>query len=171
MINRFKPPGTAALSLLTLIAGAGLAHSGEPLTVYTDHSRILTVARAPGTIIIGNPSIADVTIQGNQLYLHARAYGETNVVVMDEAGKLLADYDVTVQTGGANNVYVFKAGPWQTTTMVCAPECEATLHIGDADKPYFKVIAGQQRTRSGIAQGQKEGENVAPAAQAPSPDQ
>jgi hypothetical protein len=152
--------GAFASAGFLFFAGASVAHAGEPITVYTDHSRILTVARAPATIVVGNPSIADVTIQGNQVFLHARSFGTTNVIIMDAADKMLADYEVTVQTGGDDNVYVFKSG--SLNTYVCAPECEATLHVGD-DKDYFmKWIAPEQQRKIGIALGQKEGENVSP---------
>lgn len=149
----------AAFSALMLMSGIAVAQAGEPVTVYTDHSRILDVGRPPGTIVVGNPSIADVTISGTQVLLHARSYGTTNIIILDEAGAQLADYEVTVQSGGDDNVYVFRAG-YSQLTYLCAPDCERTLHIGDDDKP-FKIIAGQQKTKSGLALGQKDGENVA----------
>ena len=163
-----KLPGASLIAALLLAAYAGTANAGEPVTVYTDHSRILSVARPPATIVVGNPSIADVTVQGNQVFLHARSFGTTNVIIMDAADKLLADYEVTVQTGGDDNVYVFKSG--FLNTFVCAPQCEATLHVGD-DRDYFnKWIAPEQQTKIGIALGQKSGENASPqnqGAQAP----
>jgi Pilus formation protein N terminal region len=164
-----KPPSRAAISVLALLAGMSLAKAGEPVTVFTDHSRILEVTRPPGTIIVGNPSIADVTIQGTQVFLHARSYGTTNIIIMDEAGDYLADYDVTVQTGGDDNVVVFRSS-FSQQTLLCAPDCEATLHVGD-DPGYFKSVASQQQKKIGIALGQKDGENVSPQGQAaPAPE-
>ena len=101
-------PGLLAAAALLATAAAALA--GEPVTARLDHSQIFTLARTPTTVVVGNPSIADVTLEGNNLYLHARAFGETNVLVLDDLGKQLANYDVTVETGGDNGVYVFKAG-------------------------------------------------------------
>jgi Pilus formation protein N terminal region len=152
-------PRIAALACLSLFSGLNAAAAGEPITVFTDHSRALNVGRPPGTIIVGNPSIADVTISGTQVMLHARSYGTTSVIILDEAGAQLADYEVTVQSGGNDNVYVFRAGN-SLLTYLCAPDCERTLHIGDDDKP-FKIIAGQQKARTALALGQKAGENVA----------
>ena len=164
-----KLPGISAIAALLLVAPATtMAYAGEPLTVYTDHSRVLTVARAPGTIVVGNPSIADVTIQGTQVFLHARSYGTTNVLIMDENGSQLADYEVSVQTGGDNNVFVFRSS-FSQETLLCAPDCESTLHVGDDDS-IFKTIASQQQKKIGIAMGQKEGEKVSPQDQgAPAP--
>ncbi len=158
MTHISKLRAVAVISSLMLLGSAAVAEAGERLTVYTDHSRILNVERAPGTVIVGNPSIADVTIQGTQVFLHARSYGTTNVIIMDENGNALADYDVTVQTGGDDNIFVFKAGAIKQTYL-CAPDCESILHVGD-DKDYFKELASQQQSKVGLALGQKSGENT-----------
>ena len=147
-----------AASLLLVSSAAALA--GEPIVVRLDHSQIFAMARGPATVVVGNPSIADVTIEGKNVFLHARAFGSSNVLVLDDEGKQLADYDVTVQIGGNNNLIIFKAGLSQS--YVCAPLCESTLHIGD-DKNYFSdVIAPEQKMRNGIAMGQKDGEAKQP---------
>lgn len=149
--------------LLGLLAGTALlgwgraAMAGEPLVVFTDQSRIITVARPPGTVIVGNPSIADVTIQGEQVYLHARGYGTTNILILDDQGNNLADYDVTVQSEDENGVTVYRAG--SQFSYVCAPDCEATLHVGDFTG-YFSEVAKQQQKRTSIALGLKEGEST-----------
>jgi hypothetical protein len=158
MIHQSKMRTVAVLSALALFGASAVAQAGQPITIYTDHSRILRVDRAPGTVIVGNPSIADVTIQGTQVFLHARSYGTTNIIIMDDNGNQLADYDVTVQTGGSDNVFVFKAGAVKQTYL-CAPDCEATLHVGD-DKDFFKDLATQQQSKVNIALGQKSGENA-----------
>jgi Flp pilus assembly secretin CpaC len=148
----------SCLLALGLTALSPVAMAGEPITVYTDHSRVLSVSRPPATIIIGNPSIADVTIQGNQVLLHARSFGETNIIILDEQGSQLADYEVTVQLGGNNNVAVFKAG--YRYSYVCAPDCESTLHVGDEKEYFLKWIVPEQQAKIKIAMGQKSGENV-----------
>ena len=148
-----------ALLALGLTALPAVAVAGEPITVFTDHSRVLSLPRPPATIIIGNPSIADVTIQGSQVLLHARSFGQTNVIVLDEQGNQLADYAVTVQAGGSDTVAIFKGGPRQS--FVCAPDCEATLHVGDDPGYFMKWIVPQQQAKIGIAMGQKAGESVA----------
>jgi hypothetical protein len=158
MILSFKLRAAALVSCLAMFGGMCAAQAGEPITVFTDHSRILNVDRPPGTVIVGNPSIADVTIQGNQVFLHARSYGTTNVIVMDENGNELVSYDVTVQTGGNDNVFVFKAGAIKQT-FLCAPDCESILHVGD-EKDFFKELASQQQSKVNIALGQKSGENT-----------
>jgi Pilus formation protein N terminal region len=138
-----------------LVLAPTVSQAGQPLVVRLDHTQVMTVARPPGTVVVGNPSIADVTIQGDQLYLHARSFGSTNILVLDENGGQLADLDVTVQSGANNEVQVFKAGFSQT--YVCAPDCESTLKIGDSN-PYYEMVSKQQQKRNAIALGQREGE-------------
>ncbi|MCB1377282.1 MAG: pilus assembly protein N-terminal domain-containing protein [Alphaproteobacteria bacterium] len=157
-----KKTFAVAIASYALLQVIGTSMAGEPIIAYTDHSRVLSVARPPGTVIVGNPSIADVTIQGDQVFLHAKSYGNTNILILDEAGNHLADYEVTVQTGGDTGVYVFKAGLAQT--YVCAPECEATLRVGDYSE-YFNGVAKQQQKRNSIALGAKDGESPAPEGQ------
>lgn len=153
-----KLSGILATSALLSCASQALA--GQPIVARLDHSQIMAMARTPGTVVVGNPSIADVTIEGKNLFLHARAYGTTNILVLDDEGKQLADYDVTVQTGGDNNVFVYKAG--FSSTFVCAPDCEATLHIGDDPGFFSEIVAKEQKLRNGIAMGQKDGEAKQP---------
>ena len=83
---------------LAMIPAGGIALAGEPITVQLDHSRILSVARPPATVIIGNPSIADVTIQGDKVLLHARGYGMTNVIILAAAGLIRLDLEYRIKT-------------------------------------------------------------------------
>jgi Pilus formation protein N terminal region len=152
---------SAALAVLVILGSAMFAHSAEPLTVYADHSQIVNVNRAPGTIVVGNPSIADVTVQGNQLFVHGRVYGKTNVIVLDEAGKQIAEYDVNVLRGDEYDVGLFMGGGVMGSTrqsFTCKGDCEATFQIGDS-LDYYKLINEQQNNKIGIAQGQKPGES------------
>ncbi len=144
---------------LTLAIVSGEANAAEPIILFSDQSQIITMARAPGTVVVGNPSIADVTMQGKQVFLHGKTYGTTNITILDEAGEQLAMFEVTVQLGGHNDVALFKAGT--LASYVCAPDCESSLHIGD-EKDYFKTLASQIGSKIGIATGQKSGEATAP---------
>lgn len=135
--------------------------AAEPLIVNMDESRIVSVSRPPGTVIVGNPSIADVTMHGEKVLVHARGYGSTNIILLDDNGNHIADYTVTVQSMPDNTVQVYKAaGAAAQYTYSCAPDCEATLHVGD-NPGWFGDVAKMQTKKSGIALGQKEGETSA----------
>ncbi len=125
------------------------------------------MARTPATVVVGNPSIADVTVEGKNVFLHGHAQGTSNVIVLDEDGKQLADYEVSVLKGSDNNVSVFKAG--LSYTFNCVAECEAMLHIGDDPGYFIEVVAKEQIAHNAIATGQKDGEAKQPAGQQQAP--
>jgi Flp pilus assembly secretin CpaC len=139
--------------------------NAEDITILTDRSQIIKLKRPPGTIVVGNPSITDVTIQGNQLFVHGRAFGKTNIIVLDDNGDMMKEYSVNVSNADDNAVTVFKAaaGGMLQSTYNCAIDCEVALHIGD-DTGNFKTVLEQQKGKIGIAQGQKSGEATAPNA-------
>ena len=156
-----KLQGLAASSFLAILAFNVPASATEQLTVTTDQSQIITVNRAPGTVVVGNPTIADVTIQGNQLFVHGRVFGKTNIIVLDENGSQLAEYMVNVVLEDDYNVVVFKAGVGagiQKESYTCKTDCESVFHIGDS-LDYYKLINEQQKNKLGLAQGQKPGES------------
>ena len=155
-----KLQGLVPVSFLALLALNAPAWSAEELTVNTDQSQIVSVDRAPGTVVVDNPTIADVTIQGNQLFIHGRVFGKTNITVLDENGNQLAEYAVNVVVDDNYNVVVFKAGVGasiQKESCTCKTDCESVFHIGDS-LDYYKLINEQQKNKLGLAQGQKAGE-------------
>ncbi len=147
--------GLAVLSGLATTAVLTPA-SAEEITVAADQSQVISLDRTPGTVVVGNPTIADVTMQGNLLFVHGRVFGKTNIIVLDENGSQLGDYAINVLTEDSYNVVVFKPGIKETYT--CKIDCESVLHIGDSGE-YYKLISEQQKNKLSLAQGQKAGEN------------
>jgi len=148
----------------TLLLSAGYASATEQLVLRTDQAKIIEVPRTPSIVVVGNPSIADATIQGNRVFLHGRAYGTTNVIILDTDGAQLADYAVDVQQGGLHNVSLFKAGNLQT--YVCATNCETMLHVGDHPGHYKDVVLNRTEEKINLATGQRTAEaNEPPPAQ------
>jgi hypothetical protein len=117
----------SALALVLLSSSGVLAE--ERMVVKVDETLLLDVAGMPGAVVIGNPSIADATAHGSRIFLHGRTYGSTNVTVLDEDGKKIIAFDVTVQVGSNDNVAIFKAA--ERYSYVCAPLCQATVQVGD----------------------------------------
>jgi hypothetical protein len=146
---------TSALALAFLYTPAAFA--AQVLIVKTDQTQLINVTGNPGTVVIGNPSIADVTVHGSKIFVHGRAYGSTNLIILDENGNQLASLDVTVQLGGENNLAVYKAGA--RYSYVCAPVCEATLQSGD-NPDWFGDIAKMNGKKSGAATGKSGGDQA-----------
>ena len=128
----------------------GTSHAGEELIIKTDQTQLLTVSAAPGAAVVGNPSIADVTVHGTQIFLHGRSYGETNLIILDVDGNQLANFDIVVQNRANNAIALYKAGG--RSTFVCAPDCETSLQIGD-QTDYFENNSKQTTTKSSLASG------------------
>ena len=62
------------------------------------------------TIVIGNPSIADASLQGGGvLVVTGKGYGSTNLLAMDRNGKIVMDTTVqVVGPAGADLIVVYK---------------------------------------------------------------
>lgn len=121
---------TAALALGLLMAGPAMAEATDPISVKVNMARILRISAPAATVIIGNPGVADVTIQDPQtLVLTGRSYGQTNLIILDAAGNPIADTIVSVVQGQAELLTVYMGTA--RTTMSCEPVCQATITLGD----------------------------------------
>ncbi|KKB13207.1 hypothetical protein VE25_03550 [Devosia geojensis] len=134
-----------AFTALTLAAPAGpaIAQEGAPISVNANMARILRLSAPAATVVIGNPGIADVTIQDPQtLILTGKNYGRTNLIVMDAAGTPIADTIVEVVQLQAGTMTVYQG--MERTTVVCAPTCQPTVMLGDAPSYTSNAIASSR---------------------------
>ena len=152
---------SSALALAFVYTSTCLA--AQELIIKTDQTQLLSISGTPGAVVIGNPSIADATVHGDKIFVHGRAFGSTNLIILDENGNQLSALDITVQQGGENNVSVYKAGA--RFSYVCAPLCEGTLQSGDA-ADYFGDISKMDARKTGAATGKTSADSqAAPVAQ------
>lgn len=121
----------AAALLMALPAAAPVAAAeGDPISVKVNMARILRINSPAATVIIGNPGVADVTIQDPQtLVLTGKSYGQTNLIVLDNGGNPIADTLVEVIQAQADMVTVYNGAARQT--LVCSPVCQPTIMLGD----------------------------------------
>jgi hypothetical protein len=150
---------TSALALAYLYTPAALA--AQELIIKTDQTQLISVSGTPGTVVIGNPSIADATVHGDKIFVHGRAFGSTNLIILDENGNQLSSLDITVQLGGENNLAVYKAGA--RFSYVCAPTCEASLQSGDLPD-WFAAVSKMDGKKTGAATGKSSADSEAPPA-------
>lgn len=109
----------ASLALLA-VPGAALA---EGINVLMNQAKILKLSRPADTIIIGNPDIADASVQdASTIVLTGKGFGVTNLVVIDTDGMPLLDEQVVVSRDFANSVRVYRRASVQT--LSCTPYCE-----------------------------------------------
>jgi Flp pilus assembly secretin CpaC len=132
----------AALAIVTDSAAA------ETIEVVVDRAKVMRIAQPADVVIIGNPAIADATIQDSQtLIITGRSFGTTNIIVLDAAGQAIADEVITVGPQDDNIVTVYRRASRQT--LSCTPECSPTLAVGD-DQGWFDSVSGQMQQQVGI---------------------
>lgn len=103
---------------------------GEIVSVKVNMARILRISAPANTVIIGNPRVADVTIQDPQtLVLTGKSYGQTNMIVLDSQGNPIADTLIEVVQSQGDLVTVYMGAA--RTTLACAPVCQPTIMLGD----------------------------------------
>ena len=133
-----------SLSFAPVLAVApAVAQDGAPINVNVNMARILRINAAAATVIVGNPGIADVTIQDPQtLILTGKSFGQTNLIVLDSAGNPIADtmVEVVQMQAGVLTVYQGQA----RTSLACAPNCQAVVMMGDDTRFSSEVIASSQ---------------------------
>ncbi|VAW13265.1 hypothetical protein MNBD_ALPHA09-850 [hydrothermal vent metagenome] len=141
----------AGVAALTLGSAGSPAIATEQVLVPMDEARIIRLNRAPSTVIVGNPLVADVTVQDERLLVVVgKTYGTTNIIALDEDGQELTRLDVSVRTGGNNNVQVFYGGARMSYT--CAPRCERRIEIGD-DVTKFEITSKQASDKIKLSNG------------------
>ena len=118
------------------------------VTVILDQAKLLKLPERAATIVLGNPLIADVSVQaGGTMVLTGKGYGVTNVIALDHAGKVLSDKLVRVK-GPLENVVVYRGTTRESYT--CAPNCERRITLGDSPE-YFETTLTQTAVRNNRA--------------------
>lgn len=134
------------IGLPTLIATAMLAAAvafdaqranAEDLVVKFDQSQLLRLPRPAADIVIGNPTIADVTIQGgNMLIITGKSYGITNIIALDAEQTVIQDQRIVVEREETKVVNVYKGSGRESYN--CNRQCNGMIIVGDEGK-FFET--------------------------------
>lgn len=139
------------LGLVTALAlGAWRAEAGD-LVVRYDQSQILRLPRNPTEVIIGNPTIAEVTIQGgNLLVVTGKSFGITNIIALDAERNVIQDQRILVERDERRIVNLHKGGARQS--YACTPSCNPTITIGD-DNTFFDTATKHAQQKMKFSEG------------------
>lgn len=119
------------------------------LTVTMDQARIVRLPARVATLVIGNPLIADATVQsGGLMVLTGKGIGSTNLIALDQRGEQLMSVQIRVRPQNDSVVQVYRG--IERETYSCSPTCERTIAIGDS-KTFFDTALGNSRSRDGAA--------------------
>jgi Flp pilus assembly secretin CpaC len=156
-----RRPALPGLALAGFIAAAGLA--AQPATadeapnnatpanvdVVIDQARVMHISQPADVVIIGNPGIADATIQDNQtLIITGHSFGTTNLIVLDSTGKAVANAILVVKPGNDQVVTVYRRASRQTFS--CTPDCSPVMAVGD-NPAAFDAVNTQIQAQSSLA--------------------
>jgi Flp pilus assembly secretin CpaC len=147
----------AAASLLaglTFCVAASLTAAparADDLIVKFDQSQLLRLPRPAAEIIIGNPAIADVSIQtGNLLVVTGKSFGITNIIALDAERNVIQDQRILVRRDENKVVNVYRAS--ERMSMNCAPQCNIQIVPGD-DLMYFNRAKTASEQKIGFSEG------------------
>lgn len=146
-----------AVSLLgigfsALVAIAAAAEPTRELHVLLDQAQIVRLPDQVRTLVIGNPAVADGTLQsGGLLVVTGKSFGTTNIIALDQRGNVLSEHAVTVAAPKLETLTVWRGAKRETWS--CAPRCEHSVMLGD-NPDFFGLAVGQVQTRNSFAAGQ-----------------
>lgn len=124
---------------------------GEAVQVVVDHAKVLRLPEKAQTVIVGNPAIADVTVQRNGvMVVTGKSYGVTNLIALDATGALLAES--TVRVGAATDSILTVQRGLERESYSCNPACQPSAQLGDG-KTFFESTSGQSGARNAAATG------------------
>jgi Flp pilus assembly secretin CpaC len=148
-----RPCGLWVLAFLAVgLWGPSRAHADEVVSISVDQAQLLTLPDRVATIIIGNPLIADATLQGGGiLVVTGKGYGTTNLLALDRTGRVLMSRMVEVRSAGTSDIVTVFKGV-ERESYSCAPNCERRITLGDSPA-FFNATLSQSGARNGQAQG------------------
>ncbi len=145
--------GLRSLAIGALLWPAVCLGAPEPdkISVYVDQAKLLKLPAKVATIIVGNPLIADVTLQsGGIVVVTGKGYGATNFIAMDRSGDVLVDRQIQVEGPTERLVTVYRGV--ERESYSCAPICQRRITLGDGEN-YFKAAIDQAGSLSSQASG------------------
>jgi hypothetical protein len=130
-----------ALLLVAIVAPAAAAPApADTIVVLLDQAMLLQLPDRAATVVVGNPLVADLSVQsGGLAVVTGKGYGTTNFIVLDRKGIVLLQKNVEV-TGAPDKTVVVYRGP-DRETYSCTPDCSRRLTLGDNPEFFEKTLA------------------------------
>ncbi|HLL26722.1 MAG TPA: pilus assembly protein N-terminal domain-containing protein [Xanthobacteraceae bacterium] len=123
------------------------------MNVVLDQATIVKLPEKVATIVIGNPAIADGSLQsGGLLVVTGKGFGTTNLIALDSRGNTLAEYSLKVAAPKEGHMTIYRGVDRETWS--CVPNCERSIMVGDS-QAYFEALSTQIGARNGQAAGGK----------------
>lgn len=106
-----------------------VAREQAPLPVTLDFAKVMTFNEPARTIIIGNPAIVDGVLSDEyNIVLTGKSVGATNMIVLGEAGREIANLKVVVAANSSHVTTIYNGSAQQVYS--CVDTCRP---VGKAD--------------------------------------
>lgn len=147
-------PSLKTLTLALVLLLAPLPEpvpAAESLSVVVDQAKLVKLPEKIATIVVGNPLIADVSLQpGGMMVVTGKGYGSTNVMALDRHGTVLLDRVVQVEGSTDKLVTVYRG--IERESYSCTPNCQRRITLGDTPN-YFNATLRQSGSLASQASG------------------
>lgn len=154
IVNRVAsrlPAIAVFVAMLFVPASADAPGDSKIVTVALDQATIMKLPERVATMVVGNPIIADVTLNtGGIVIITGKGYGVTNFLALDRSGAVLIERQIEVKGPVGPIVTVYKGVSRESYN--CTPRCEPRNNLGDGQQ-HFDSTLNQTATRSTISQG------------------
>jgi Flp pilus assembly secretin CpaC len=138
-----------AIGILLWPAACLAEPSPDAIAVNVDQAKLVKLPTRAVTIVVGNPMIADVTLQnGGVIVVTGKGYGATNFIAMDRSGEVLVDRVIQVEGPTDQLVTVYRGVDRESYS--CMPVCQRRVTLGDGET-YFKSAIDQAGSLSSQA--------------------
>jgi hypothetical protein len=151
LMGRYRRLFGLWLALLAVASLIGAAPAqADTLSINVDQAQIMRLPEKIATIIIGNPLIADATLQsGGILVVTGKGFGATNLLALDRSGRVVMEKTVQVLGPAPGDIVTVYKGV-ERESYSCAPNCERRITLGDSPG-FFNTTLTQSATRNGQA--------------------
>ncbi len=150
-VRAFSGLRSLAIGILLWPVAALAEPSGDAIAVNVDQAKLVKLPSRVATIVVGNPLIADVTLQtGGIIVVTGKGYGATNFIAMDRTGEILVDRVIQVEGPTDRLVTVYRGV--ERESYSCMPICQRRVTLGDGES-YFKSTIDQAGSLSSQASG------------------
>lgn len=141
----------ASIAFAAAVLGSASVQA-EDLIVKYDQSQLLRLPRPASQIIIGNPAIADVSVQaGNLLVVTGKTFGITNIIALDADRNVIQDQRILVRRDEVKVLNLQRGTRRQSFN--CTPQCNPSITVGD-EQAYFDTIAKASRAKISFSTGE-----------------
>jgi hypothetical protein len=123
--------------------------ASDTIAVNVDQAKLFKLPGRVATIVVGNPMIADVTLQsGGVIIVTGKGYGATNFIALDRSGEILVDRLIQVEGPTDQLVTIYRGVDRESYS--CLPTCQRRVTLGDGET-YFKSTIDQAGSMSSQA--------------------